>query len=697
MPNLQTPIEKIPQITARQKNALAKLKMEKIQDLIFHFPFRYDDFSNFLSIDQLEKDQTATVEGVVQQIKQTKTWKRKMFVSEVFLQDQSGLIRAVWFNQPYLLSAISQGDKLRLSGKVSADANGFFFSSPAWEKASREPTNTAGLVPIYSESEGVTSKWLRWKIQTFLPLVQKVSDPIPAEILEKLNLPNLSMALQWIHFPQNRKKVLIAQKRFAFQQMFFLQLSSFQIRQSRQKERAVPFKSQNEKIQKFLQTLPFEMTGAQKRAWQEISQDLQKNQPMNRLLNGDVGSGKTLVALLAALLTKENKLQTALLAPTEILARQHFESAAKLLKKTEIKIALLTGAYQKSFSSQADFQQEKRAELLEKIRQGEIDLVIGTHALIQKDVFFKNLALIIVDEQHRFGVNQRAHLQKEIEKINDGIKNKIPHLLSMTATAIPRTLAMAFFGSLDVSLLNEMPKNRLPIKTQIFNENQRPRAYEFIKDQIRQGRQAFIIFPLVEESESLSELKAAVSEHQKLDQKIFPNLSLGLLHGQMKPIEKEKTMQEFKDRKFDILVATSVVEVGIDIPNASVILIEDADRFGLAQLHQFRGRVGRGEHQSFCLLFSSKGTANARLKVLEKTNDGFEIAQKDLKLRGAGQFFGTQQSGIGDLAMENISNVRLIEICQKYAQQIISADPLLKKYPALQKEVEKLQKNTHLE
>lgn len=618
---------------------------------------------------------------------------------EAHIQDESGTVRAVWFNQPYISDQLLEGRAVRLSGKISEDAKGLYFSNPAWERSSREPTNTGRLVPIYPETEGVTSRWLRWQLGGLIDLVDDIEDPIPSDMLDALHLPDIKTSLQYIHFPISENQYLLAQKRFAFQNMLLVQLASLSSRQAWEKENAVSITFDNEVIKNFVDSLPFQLTGAQKKASFEILKDLENSRPMNRLLNGDVGSGKTVVAAIASLSAINSGYQVALMAPTEVLARQHFESISKLFSKQNIPVALLTNSYKLTNDLPLTTNNVKREDLLKNIRSGKINIVIGTHALIQKDVKFKNLALVIVDEQHRFGVQQRAYLQKEIAIINDGLPGKIPHLLSMTATPIPRTLTLAFFGDLDLSILDEMPKNRKPIITKIVLPSKREEAYDLVRQEISKGRQAFIIFPLVEESEKLSELKAATKEHERLSRDVFPDLKLGLLHGKLKAKEKESVMQDYKDKKYDILVATSVVEVGIDVPNASVIIIEDADRFGLSQLHQFRGRVGRGKHQSYCLLFAGKGKSseNKRLKALEKNSDGFAIAEEDLKLRGPGEFFGTRQSGIPDIAMQHIGNVKLVEISRNYARELIGVDPTLNKHKLLKKELGKFTTNVHME
>jgi ATP-dependent DNA helicase RecG len=436
---------------------------------------------------------------------------------------------------------------------------------------------------------------------------------------------------------------------------------------------------------------------------------------MNRLLNGDVGSGKTVVAVISALEILASGYQVAIMAPTEVLARQHFITFCELFKNYNINISLLTNSYKLSChceriechpersegsrdsSAPLHYAQNDRKELLDKTKLGKIDLIIGTHALIQKDVKFKNLALVIIDEQHRFGVAQRAAIQQETMDINDGDFGVIPHLLTMTATPIPRTLAISFFGNLDLSIISQMPKNRKPINTKIVKPKEQERVYEFIRNLMSSGRQTFIIFPLIEESksESMADVKAATQEYERLSKEIFPEFKIGLLHGRLKSKEKEETMEKFKNKQYDILVSTSVVEVGIDIPNATAIIIENAERFGLSQLHQFRGRVGRGQFQSYCFLFTRSDSE--RLKIMEATNDGFKISERDLELRGPGHLFGILQSGLPDIAMENLTNLKLIKFAREEAAEILSSDPELKKHPLLADALKKFSEKIHLE
>ena len=477
--------------------------------------------------------------------------------------------------------------------------------------------------------------------------------------------------------------------------MFFVKLKALQMKALFETAKAESIPTDEAALGHFIGTLPFALTAAQRKASTEILKDMGKARPMNRLLNGDVGSGKTIVAALAAFACAERGLQTALLAPTEVLARQHFENLSQVFAHTEHHVALLTGSYRI-----LDGKTVTRPTFLKALSAGIPKIIVGTHALLQADVAFDHLALIVVDEQHRFGVAQRAKLQEASFGSLDATPASVPHFLTMTATPIPRTLTLAFFGNLDLSLLDELPKNRKPIITEIAaTDPEREKIYSFVRSEVARGRQAFVIFPLVEESLAIKEVKAAVAEHKHLAETVFPHLSIGLLHGRMKAKEKEEVMRDFKEKKYDILVATAVVEVGIDVPNASIILIEEAGRFGLAQLHQFRGRVGRAEHQSYCFLLPGKpsGENNERLKVLAKTNSGFAIAEADLSFRGPGAFFGTRQSGMPDIAMENLTNLKLITIAHQEAELILSEDPGLKRHPLLISALQKFEEQIHLE
>lgn len=719
MLNAKTPLRNIPKINSKYFKVLEKRGLTTIEDLLFYFPYRYDDFSKIVPLTQIPLGEIVTVQGKIKKSKTVRIWKRKMSITEIIISDESGDMKAVWFNQPYLETTLQEGKDIRIGGKVTQDPKkGTYFSNPSWELASRIPTNTGRLVPIYPETAGLTSKWIRWQIQAIFKTKFFLEDPIPEDILQEFKLPDLEKSLKYIHFPENNNQYLLAQKRFAFQEMFLVQLKSSQVRKDWEKNNSFKIEFNEKLIKDFVGSLPFKLTDCQRKSAFEILKDLEKPQPMNRLLNGDVGSGKTIVSAIAVFQTvmaKEKKYQVAIMAPTEVLAKQHFEKFSKIFENYNFTIALLTNSYKLIRSCHSELAEEstqrssrrfapqddkvEREIIIEGIKKGKINLVIGTHAIIQKDVRFKNLALVIIDEQHRFGVAQRSALQQETMQISDESSATIPHLLTMTATPIPRTLAIAIFGSLDLSILDELPKGRKKIITRVVLQKERKEAYSFIRSQIEKGRQAYVIFPLVEESKALSEIKAAVKEHKKLSEEIFPDLKVGLLHGKLKAQEKEEVMQEFSDGKIDILAATSVIEVGIDVPNATVMMIEDAERFGLTQLHQFRGRVGRGEHQSYCFLFTSSTAekSSKRLEVMENTNDGFEISQKDLELRGPGQFFGLIQSGIPDIAMENFANIKLVKLARTKAQEIINIDPDLSKHPLLKNALQKFKEKIHLE
>lgn len=707
--NLSTPVSEIPYVASAYAARLRRLGIKTAADLLFYFPSRYDDFTNLKKIADLEAGETATVRGKIGAIKNIRTWKKRMNITEAAVSDESGSIRAVWFNQPYLADTLKEGDLINLSGKIAIQKSGLFFSHPVCEsvRGGKETNHTGRLVPVYSETQGLTSRWLRFIIKPLLGLAKFVPEYLPAELKMRRNLPDLAEALQEIHFPENAASAERAKNRFAFEELFFLQLRALAAKQKLKKERALEIPPDIASLKKFVAGLPFNLTNGQRKAAWEIITDLVKSSPMNRLLNGDVGSGKTVVAALAAFSCALNGCQAAFMAPTEILANQHFEEISKLFGKFKnIKIGLLTGKNIKLGGKKI-----KKSELLEKTENGEIGVVIGTHALIQKSVKFKNLALAVVDEQHRFGVSQRAHL------VSPRKSAPSPHFLSMSATPIPRTLALTVFGDLDISVLNEMPKGRRKIITKIVSPEKRAAAYGFIESEIKKGRQAFVICPRIETSKGenggespkkllWAEVKAVKDEYEKLSEKIFPDLKIGMLHGKLKAEEKEKALKDFKNKKTDILTATSVVEVGIDVPNASVMMIEDADRFGLAQLHQFRGRVGRGEHQSYCLLFSGsspalngvEGTAeNSRLKAMENCQNGFELARKDLEIRGPGSLFGGRQWGIPDLAMASLSDINLIKAAADEAEKILAASPDLKNYPLLREKISDFAKSVHLE
>ncbi|HEY4507207.1 MAG TPA: ATP-dependent DNA helicase RecG [Candidatus Paceibacterota bacterium] len=742
MIDLNIPIEKIGRVGPKFLARLKKLGIKSIRDLLWHIPTRYEDYSNLVEIcDISEKGQSVSIAGQVSTIDLARSWRRRMTIVNAVIRDESGSIRAVWFNQPYILDTLRPGTLVSISGKISADKKGLYFSSPSYEKISAEEvgnqdkkinlTHTARLVPIYPETEGLTSKYLRFLIKPLVERAAGTPDPLPQYLLKKHNLPTLPQAIKMIHFPNELIEAEQARQRFAFEEILLFQIKMLRDHQQLRSLIAPQIFFDKESISNFVKNLPFDLTNDQRIATYEILQDLDKTFPMNRLLNGDVGSGKTVVALIAAFQSSLNDLQTVFMAPTEILANQHYETIKKMIFRNKknngrrIRIGLLTSSSAKQWPIDEVTEENITKKIMaQKIAHGEIDILIGTHAVIstkgaapasgrgsassgQNSISFAKLGLVVIDEQHRFGVAQRMALQK-----NSG-SSSIPHLLSMTATPIPRTLALTIYGDLDVSLLKEKPKNRLPIQTRVVSQDKRKDAHKFIGEQVSQGRQVFVICPRIDVATvtenktqktsqaqiAWAEVKAVTEEYDKLSKLIFPDKRVAMLHGKLKPKEKDKIMRDFKNGHHDILVSTSVVEVGVDVPNATVMMIESAERFGLAQLHQFRGRVGRGTEQSYCFLFTSSEStpAGRRLKAMEKTNDGFKLAEEDLKIRGPGEFTGTKQSGLPDIAMSSISDIELIKKARLEAKLIIKEDPSLKKYPALSNRLDEIQKFVHFE
>ncbi len=703
MLTLSSKIEELKKVGPAYLKKLHKLKLKTVRDLFFHFPHRYEDFSQIIPISELKKGQKATVQAKVTEIKNRRIFPKRMTLTEGLVKDKSGSIKVVWFNQPYLTQTLKKGKLVNLSGKLTFAKNTLCFSNPVYEIAGRNDTiHTGRLIPIYHETAGLTSRYLRYLIKPLLPLAEQIADFLPDKIKKQFKLADLAQALQKIHFPDNPLSAQKARQRLSFDELFLIQLTTLKQKQKLAQEKAAAIPFNQRLIKSFVKKLPFKLTDDQRLAAWEIFQDISEDTPMNRLLNGDVGSGKTIVAVLAALEITQAGYQVALMAPTEVLAKQHFQTLKDFFKKTKLTIGLLTRtdkAINRQFRSATP--KITKPRLKKQIAEGKIKLIIGTHALIQEDLSFKNLALAIIDEQHRFGVAQRAALQRKIYRIKDGLKT-IPHLLSMTATPIPRTLALTIYGDLDISLIKQMPKGRQKIITQLITPAGRNKAYNFIKKQIKQKRQIFVICPLIDESEKLSarsgfaEVKSVTQEYEKLSQKIFPQFKTAMLHGKLKPKEKEQIMNDFKDGKTNILVSTSVVEVGIDVPNATVMLIEGADRFGLAQLYQFRGRVGRGKHQSHCLLFtdSTAKKTHQRLKAIISAKDGFELAEKDLKIRGPGDFTGLRQWGLPDLTMASLNNIALIKQARQAAQQTIEQNL---SNPALKEKLKNFQNLIHLE
>ena len=693
--NLSTPLSEVPRIGPVYQKRLKKMGITSVRDLLFHFPQMYQDLSVITPLAKAKEGSEYCLKGTLGELKETRTFYKRMSVLEGIFSDASGSMKVVWFNQPYLKDALLPGQEVFLAGKVVRDSRGVYLSSPSYEKAGATTIHTGRLVPLYRETRGVSSKWLRSVIFMALRSLENIPESFPPLLLKERGLPFLKEALRGIHFPGTPREAELAKKRFSFEELFSISLFVLTERKKLAQVKAPVIAFQPEIMKRFTSKLPFELTGAQKKAAWHILKDMEKPRPMNRILQGDVGSGKTVVAAMAALAAQKAGFQVAFMAPTEILAQQHFKTVGESLAPFKVTIGLLTGKSDRFISPKLpkDFIEISRTKLLQKTKEGGVDVLIGTHALIQDKVKFSNLALVVVDEQHRFGVQQRKKLQRRAQLV--------PHFLSMTATPIPRTLAMTVYGDLDPTVIDELPKGRKRVETKIVAPEERKKAYEFMQKQVKAGRQVFVICPRIEkpqEGESL-EIKTVKEEYEKLSQEVFPECKVEMLHGKMGPAEKEQIMRRFARGKTDILVATSVVEVGLDIPNATVMLIEGAERFGLAQLHQFRGRIGRGRHRSTCLLFSESSSQKTRqrLRALLESDSGFELAEKDMRMRGPGDFAGNKQWGLPDFAMENLANLVLVQEVRAAAEKLLEQDISLKNHPLLKKRVDELREKLHLE
>ncbi len=856
MLTLNTDIEKINRVGVTTAKRLKKLGIATIQDLLFYWPFRYDDFTKLTPIDKLQPGEKANITGQIELIQNKRSPRKRMYITEALISDQTETIKVIWFNQPFIARNLRIGDFVSLAGKVEDDYGGVMMNSPVYEKITVQNTiHTQGLVPNYHLTADITQKQIRFLIKQVINVAKQIPDWLPFKIKKDLNLLDLGASIAKIHFPKNQTDIERAKKRLGFNELFLIQLQSQIIKHGLKLNQARKIEFKEKQTKEFVNSLPFKLTYSQRKTAWEILKDLAKDKPMIRLLEGDVGSGKTVVAVIAMLNTALNKKQAALMVPTEILAGQHFNSITNLLKNFNIKIGLLTRGQQKinpTTNNQQPTTSKQTNNITKKniingINQGNINIIIGTHSLIQKNIEFNNLALAIVDEQHRFGVKQRhaltqtntdsggliqtdasengllyenltykirgaifnvkkqlglGHkekiyqnaLEEEFKKLKINfdkektikikydnkkigtyrpdfiIENKIileikklpfigkfekeqvwhylkgsyyklallvnfakddvqierfihsskqnyinttsphqsaqvrisphmsPHLLSMTATPIPRSLALALYGDLDISIINEMPKGRKKITTRVVEENKRAQTYFFIREQINQGRQIFVICPLIDISDKLG-VKSVKQEFAKLNEKIFPDLKIEFLHGRMKAREKEQIMQNFLDNKTKILVSTSVVEVGVDVPNATIMMIEGADRFGLAQLHQFRGRVGREKHQSYCFLFTDNDNDKTlkRLQALVNNYDGFSLARMDLKFRGPGQVYGLAQKGFPELKIASLFDYELMNSAKEEAKKLIETDTNLDNYPLLKDKLDEQDKITHLE
>jgi len=695
---LSDSVAQIPKVGPVYVKRLEKLGIYTIQDLLFHFPNRYDDFSKTKKIKDLKINETACIKAKIESIENEVTYKRRFSITKAIVKDSSGTILVTWFNQPYLLESLHKGDVIFLAGKISSGKNGIYFSNPIHQTTKTELVHVGRIVPTYLETRGLTSRWLRYIIFPLLnEFKNKFTEILPPKIIQEHNLLDINTAIQEIHFPSNTKIAEKAKKRFEFEELFLLELFVLNEKHEISKLKSTPIPINVKKMQKFTESLPFKLTNSQRKCAWQILKDLEKNHPMTRLLQGDVGSGKTMVAALAALNTADSGHQIAFMTPTEILSKQHFETLGKYLHGFNVNIGLLTSKTDKFISKKLKNQtiEISRKKLLEDTKEGKIDILVGTHSLIQDKVKFNKLGLVIVDEQHRFGVKQRAKLCQK--------QTAVPHLLSMTATPIPRTLALTVYGDLDLSLIDEMPMGKRKVETRIVKNKERDKAYELAEQEIKKGKQVFIICPRIEEKETSendksgwSDVKGVEQEFERLQKDIFPQFKLLMLHGKIATTEKNRIMKEFSKKKADILVSTSVIEVGIDIPNATVMIIEGAERFGLSQLHQFRGRIGRAGDQAYFLLFFNSGskTVYARLKAMENIDNGLELAERDLKFRGPGQFLGTKQWGLPDIAMHALNDFSLVEQTRQAAKTIL---PRIKEYSELKKRLRAFQENIHLE
>lgn len=766
--NFNVPLNQYFRLKPEQLKALKILDLNTVHDLLRYFPKKYIQSSDAIHISDIaninfDTNKEYVLYGKVSKLKTGKTFKGNIPIASAQLHDDTSHIKVMWIRQPYIAKIISEDSLVRVIGKVSIKKDSPILINPRIEKVDSVPEHIGGSLfegsgintctPIYAETKGITSLWFYHAFKKIFadPLFSKIykeenfnndpnskisvelkieKDPIPFEIRKKYNLPSIYTALIWIHTPEKEKDAEAARKRFAFEEIFFIQLSSQIEKQKAMKELGFTIKD-NSSAENFIQRLSFDLTQSQKSAIDQILSDMKRPYPMSRLLEGDVGSGKTAVAAASAYAVVKERpknqsfgtLQVAYMAPTEILAKQHFESFIGLFRHLPISIALITGKECRKFPSKVNpdgWTHISKSQLSKWVANGEISIVIGTHALIQKNVNFKHLGLVIIDEQHRFGTNQRQKLARK--------HDITPHLLSMTATPIPRTLALTLYGDLDLSILDQMPSGRKEIKTEIVKPVEIKKVYKHIREEIIAGRQAYIICPRIEEDEEITipglnnvtptgtksnsnknssfgnnsfsnfginkPMKSVVGEAKRLKKEIFPEFNIGILHGKMKPEEKEKVMNDFLEKKIDILVATSVVEVGVNVPNASIILIEHAERYGLSQLHQLRGRVIRGNHQPYCYLSTDTTTSTSidRLKAIKTAKNGFELSELDLKLRGVGELYAGKQWGVSDIAMDAIQNLKMVEAARNEASKIAESDPDLKNYPLFKSELETREK-----
>ena len=700
--------------------ALKRLRIDTVEDLLYHLPERYEDISDIQSVGGLVKGQDAVVFGVIGGLKTRKGWHKRTPIAEGWIEDGSARMKVMWFNQPYLAKMLTDGMYVKLAGKITGSEGKLYIANPEIEKLDSLPIDRHDSIfngteqldetiyPVYRETKGITSKWFFHTVQKCFErgILESMTDPIPEALLNRYNLPTLGTALQWIHTPKKASHAQSARKRFAFEEVFYIQTAKARERALSDSAASYQFKTDKAHLDAFIKRFPFPLTNAQKKALNDIFADIAGSHAMSRLLEGDVGSGKTAVAATAAYAVSTSRphdkdwgnLQVAYMAPTEILAKQHFESFIEYFKHLPIQLGLITGSGCMKFPSKVNPEKPttiSKAQLLKWVKNGEIPILIGTHALIYKSVEFKHLALAIIDEQHRFGTNQRKALAKKDQRM--------PHLLSMTATPIPRTLALTAYGDLDLTLLDEMPKGRKSVITKIITKDKTEGMYAHVHEELKAGRQAYVICPRIAEpdpeKETAINAKSVIEEAKRLKEKVFPSYAIGVLHSKMKPAEKEKIMQRFAAHEIDILVATSVVEVGVNVPNATNIIIEGAERFGLAQLHQLRGRVIRGTHQAYCFTVSDSGSQKTkdRLSALMTAKNGFELAEHDLSFRGSGDLYGFRQSGLSDIGMEALKNIKLVEAARAEARALIEVDPELTSHELIRARINAITADLHME
>lgn len=730
MPN--TPVSEVFRLKKEQKDALARLGIHTVLDLLYFFPSRYNNIADIKRIADLKKGDSAVVYGRVEHIKTVKAFRKNIPLAEATISDGIKTVRAVWFHQAYMAKMLREGDFVKLSGAIAESKGKPYLQNPRFEKTKYFPidagdsifnnnTQEAWAYPVYSESAGITSRWLFYAVKKVLSagVARQIADPIPENLRKKYHLPSLALALAWVHAPRKETESKAARKRFAFEEIFFIQLARLRQKAEYEKNPAFACSASPAETARFMKKFPFPLTGAQKKCIDSILSDIGSLSPMSRLLEGDVGSGKTAVAAVTAHAVVSSRpdkqdfgnLQVAYMAPTEILASQLFDSFIQYFGDMGIQVGLITGSGCRKFPSKVGYTRAKgngsteisRTQLLKWVANGEIPILVGTHSLIQKTVRFKDLACVIIDEQHRFGTKQRMKLvRKDWSHRTDGVP-RAPHLLSMTATPIPRTLALTIYGDLDLSVLDEMPKGRVPVITEIIVPKNRDSMYENIKKELMNGRQAYVICPRIDdpdpEKTTALNVKSVKNEAMRLQKTVFSEYVVEALHGKMKPTEKDAVMKDFNDGRIHILVSTSVVEVGVNVPNATIIVIEGAERFGLAQLHQLRGRVIRSAHQAYCYIFSDTKNEKtvARLRALTKAKNGFELAEIDLEFRGAGELSGGKQWGVSDVGMEGIKNIKMVEAARTEATALLKQDPELIHYPLLRERAQKQDREIHFE